>query len=177
MSHELPPKHGVTAELAELVEKFYLQALNEPENRRLNDLLRHDDKARSFLLAYGSIHARLSWEYGPTLADKPLALFSRAAEDACSPRSNRPNRDESGFQWWTWQSVRRPLLVRLGWAVTALALILGVLLWTNSRPTPAAPLAVVTRCLGRKLRIPEEPFGRVNLWDQADSRWTPARWK
>jgi len=68
MSHERPPEHGLTPELAGLVEKFYLQALSEPENRRFNDLLRDDDKARSFLLAYGSIHARLSWKYGPTLA-------------------------------------------------------------------------------------------------------------
>ena len=84
MSHEISPENGVTPELAGLAEKFYLQALSEPENRRLNDLLRHDDKARSFLLAYGSIHARLSWEYGPTLADRPLALFSRAADESSS---------------------------------------------------------------------------------------------
>ncbi len=189
MSHELPPEHGVTSELAELVEKFYLEALNEPENRRLNDLLRQDDKARSFLLAYGSIHARLSWEYGPTLADKPLALFGGAAEESSSARSNRPHRNKSGFLWWIWGSLLRRLLGRredqarfgkgvapaepcfpprptarqeprlpntvpritpgyFAGAVTALALVLGMLLWTNSRPTQPAPLAVVTRCLG-----------------------------
>src|SRR5512147_824975 len=91
MSQERSPENGVTLELARLVEKFYLQALSEPENRRLNELLRHDDKARSFLLAYGSIHARLSWEYGPTLADKPLAHFSRAEDETCRLRPDRSN--------------------------------------------------------------------------------------
>jgi hypothetical protein len=148
MIHEISPENGVTRELAGLVEKFYLQALSEPENRRLNELLRHDDKARSFLLAYGSIHARLLWEYGPTLADKPLAQFSRAEDKSCRPRSRHSNREESGLSGLTWLLQRRPSLVRLGWAFAALALVLGVLVMTNLRPSQPAPLAVVTRCLG-----------------------------
>jgi len=150
MSHERPPENGVSPELAGLVEKFYLQALSEPENRRLNDLLRHDDKARSFLLAYGSIHARLSWEYGATLADKPLAQFSRAEDEARRPPPNRSNQEASGFNWLAWLSQRRPLLVRLGGAFAMLALGLGVFLVTRLRPSQPEPLAVVTRCLGAK---------------------------
>ncbi len=148
MSHERSPEKGVTPELAGLVEKFYLQALSEPENRRLNDLLRHDDQARSFLLAYGSIHARLSWEYGPTLADKPLARFSHAEDDACRPRPDRTDQEEPGFNWLAWLSRRRPSLFRLGWAFAALAFVVGILVMTNLRPSQPAPLAVVTRCLG-----------------------------
>ncbi|HRZ58681.1 MAG TPA: FecR domain-containing protein [Candidatus Paceibacterota bacterium] len=148
MSHELLTEHGVTPELAGLAEKFYLQALSEPENRRLNDLLRDDGKARSFLLAYGSIHARLSWEYGPTLADKPLAQLSRVEDEGCHPRPDRSNQEASGFNWLAWFSQRRPLLVRLGGAFAVLALGLGVFLVTRLRPSQPEPLAVVTRCLG-----------------------------
>ncbi len=148
MSRERPPENGVTPELAGLVEKFYLQALSEPENRRFNELLRHDDRARSFLLAYGSIHARLSWEYGPTPADKPLAQFSRAEDEARRPPPNCSNQEQSGFNWLAWLSQRRPSLVRLGWAFAALILVLGVLLMTSLRPSQPAPLAVLTRCLG-----------------------------
>lgn len=149
MSHELPPENGVPRELAGLVEKFYLQALSEPENRRLNDLLRHDDKARSFLLAYGSIHARLSWEYGPTLANKPLAQFSRA-EESSRPRLNRSHQEPSGFDWLAWVAQRRRSFVRLGWGFAVLALIAGVWGLTRLRPSQPEPLAVVTRCLGAK---------------------------
>lgn len=148
MSHTRPPESGVTPELAGLVEKFYLQALSEPEIRRLNDLLRHDDKARSFLLAYGSIHARFSWEYGPTLADKPLAQFSRAEDEAGRPRPNRSNQEASGFNWLDWFSQRRPLLVRLGWVFAVLVLVVGVWVMRTLRPSQPESLAIVTRCLG-----------------------------
>lgn len=148
MNHERPPESGVTPELAGLVEKFYLQALSEPENRRLNELLRHDDQARSFLLAYGTIHARLSWEYGPTLADKPLAQFGRAEDEACLPRPNRSNQEASGFNWLAWFSQRRPLLVRLGWVFAVLVLVGGVWVMRGLRLSQPESLAIVTRCLG-----------------------------
>jgi hypothetical protein len=171
MSHEISPEHGVTLELARLVEKFYLQVLSEPENRRLNDLLRHDDKARSFMLAYGSIHARLSWEYGPTLADKPLALFSQATDQSCNPRSSHSNREKSGFDLLMWLAQRRHAFVRLGWAFAALALVLGVVLMIRLRQSQPAPLAVVSRCLGaqtsdsRGAMRPGQPLepGRLSL--------------
>jgi hypothetical protein len=148
MSHERPPENGVAPELARLVGQFYLQTLTEPENRRLNELLRQDDKARSFLLAYGSIHARLSWEYGPTLADKPLAQFSRVEDAAGRLRPDHTNQEESGSNWLAWLSQRRPTFVRLGWAFAALALGLGVFLVPRLRPARPEPLAVITRCLG-----------------------------
>ncbi|HOW64560.1 MAG TPA: hypothetical protein P5186_18885 [Candidatus Paceibacterota bacterium] len=148
MSHEPSSEHGVPPELAGLIEKFYLQALSEPENRRLNDLLRHDDKARSFLLAYGSIHARLAWEFGPTLAEKSLAQFSRVEDEAGSLRPHRSRQEESSFNWLAWLSQRRSSLVRLGWAFAVLALGLGVFLVPLLWPARTEPLAVITRCLG-----------------------------
>jgi hypothetical protein len=169
MSREHPPEHGVAPELAGLVEKFYLQALNESENRRLNDRMRHDDKARSFLLAYGSIHARLSWEYGPTLADKSLARFNQAADQSCASHPDVRIRDEFGFSLLNWVAQRRPAFVRLAWAFAALALVLGVFLVTRLRQSQPARLAVVTRCLGaqsadsRGAIRPGQPLGPGRL--------------
>jgi hypothetical protein len=149
MNHERSLGYAVSPELAGLVEKFYLQTLSEPENRRLNELLRHDEKARSFLLAYGSIHARLSWEYGPTLSEKPLARFKHSAAEHGGPLSGRMLSKESRFGWLAWPfRSGRPSLVRLGWALTAMTFLLGAVLMARFRPWQPEPLAVVTRCLG-----------------------------
>ena len=95
--------------------------------------------------------SRLSWEYGPTLADKPLAQFSRAEDEACRLRPNRLNQVASGFNWLAWCSQRRPFLVRLGGAFAVLALGLGVFLVTRLRSSQPELLAVVTGCLGEQM--------------------------
>lgn len=148
MNRELVPDQDPPPELAGLVEKFYGETLSEPESRHLNDLLRHDAAARSFFLAYGGIHARLSWEYGPTLADQPQARFSQAEDTARRPRPNRSSRGVAGLNLWSWISRHRPACVRLGWAMAVVAFVVGMFLATRLRPSPPAPLAVVTRCLG-----------------------------
>lgn len=148
MNRELAPDQDPPPELAGLVEKFYGETLSESESRRLNDLLRHDAAARSFFLAYGGIHARLSWEYGPTLADRPQARFSQAEDTTRRPRSNRSSPGVAVLNLWSWLSRRRLAVIRLGWAMAVVACVLGVYLATRLRPSPPAPLAVVTRCLG-----------------------------
>ena len=166
MNHDWPPDSDVPNEWASLTEKFCLQTLNEEENRKLNGLLRYDPRARSFFIAYAGIHARLSWDHGPVLAEKPLTHFrSNQAENY------RPSLDIIGwlktrFYCLIPQLNRRSLIVGLGCFATLVILFIGRWFLSDQRKTDHVSLAVLTQCFGaltsdsRGAIHPGQPLGQ-----------------
>ncbi len=135
------PLFRFASELRTLVEKSCNETLSGQECDRLNELLRGDAEAQSFYLTYLSIHAGLSWEFGPrpsveAIGDVGIPLEeSYAATETGKPAASAARRPSKR---------RRRSWAVAGAAVAAAAVLLaGVFLvdWTPEiahRPGPPA---------------------------------------
>lgn len=62
-------------DLTRLAERYCQATLTPEETAQLNDLLRDDPELQTEFLGYVGIHARLQWEFGPTVAPpQPCAV-------------------------------------------------------------------------------------------------------
>lgn len=99
------------SELRELANKYCDELLTADEARRLEGLLRANEQLQLQFLAYCDVHARLQWEFGPTVPsclESPVPLEAVPIKPAreVSAASGAWNR-RSGLE--TFRRYRRPL--------------------------------------------------------------------
>ena len=112
MSDPSGSPEDLAAEVRRLAEKVCSETIAAEECDRLNVLLRDNPEAQSVYLACMSIHAHLSWEYGPGGADDTthLCAFADVADTPLKADAS-PHRMAELEQ-------PRPMIPARGWRVT-----------------------------------------------------------
>ena len=109
------PSRDLAAQVRYLAEKVCNETITPEECHRLNDLLRDHPEAQSVYLACMSIHARLSWEFGPAGEDEtqPVCVFAdgESVTEPSQPCLVLPARRGTGTTWRVFGALAAAALV------------------------------------------------------------------